>query len=95
VGEFTLAEPAERDLALKLLQFPATVQDVLTDMKPHKLCTYLFDTAVAFSEFYDRCPVLRAEDPALRASRLGLCSLTSRVLVQGLDLLGIEAPPRL
>jgi arginyl-tRNA synthetase len=94
-GAFTLAEPAERELALKLLQLPATVQDVLSDMKPHKLCTYLFDTAVAFSEFYDRCPVLRAEDPALRASRLGLCSLTSRVLVQGLDLLGIEAPPRL
>ena len=94
-GEFALAEPAERELALKLLQFPATVQDVLSDMKPHKLCTYLFDTAVAFSEFYDRCPVLRAEDPALRASRLGLCELTSRVLVQGLDLLGIEAPPRL
>jgi arginyl-tRNA synthetase len=94
-GEFTLAEPAERELALKLLQFPATVQDVLSDMKPHKLCTYLFDTAVAFSEFYDRCPVLRAEDPALRASRLGLCELTSRVIAQGLDLLGIEAPPRL
>jgi arginyl-tRNA synthetase len=94
-GEFTLAEPAERELALKLLQFPTTVQDVLSDMKPHKLCTYLFDTAVAFSEFYDRCPVLRAEDPALRASRLGLCELTSRVITQGLDLLGIEAPPRL
>jgi arginyl-tRNA synthetase len=94
-GEFTLAEPAERELALKLLQFPATVQDVLSDMKPHKLCTYLFDTAVAFSEFYDRCPVLRAEDPALRASRLGLCELTSRAIAQGLDLLGIEAPPRL
>ena len=94
-GEFTLAEPAERELALKLLQFPATVQDVLSDMRPHKLCTYLFDTAVAFSEFYDRCPVLRAEDPALRASRLGLCELTSRVVTQGLDLLGIEAPPRL
>ena len=94
-GEFRLAEPPERELALKLLQFPATVQDVLSDMKPHKLCTYLFDTATAFSEFYDHCPVLRAEDPALRASRLGLCELTSRVITQGLDLLGIEAPPRL
>jgi len=94
-GPFTLAEPPERELALKLLQFPATVQDVLSDMRPHKLCTYLFDTAVAFSDFYDRCPVLRAEEEALRASRLGLCELTARVITQGLDLLGIEAPPRL
>src|SRR3954447_14793893 len=94
-GPFTLAEPPERELALKLLQFPTTVQDVLSDMRPHKLCTYLFDTAQAFSDFYDRCPVLRAEDDALRASRLGLCELTASVITQGLDLLGIEAPPRL
>ena len=38
---------------------------------------------------------VQAPDPALRASRLGLCELTSRVIAQGLDLLGIEAPPRL
>jgi arginyl-tRNA synthetase len=92
---FALAEPAERELALKLLQFPATVQDVLSDMRPHKMCNYLFDTAVAYSAFYERCPVLGAAEPELRRSRLALCELTSRVITQGLDLLGIEAPPRL
>ena len=35
--------------------------------------------------------MLKAE-PQTRASRLALCALTLQVLVQGLDLLGLEAP---
>jgi arginyl-tRNA synthetase len=31
----------------------------------------------------------------MRTSRLALCAVTLRVLVQGLDLLGIEAPDRM
>jgi arginyl-tRNA synthetase len=38
--------------------------------------------------------VLGAE-PAVRASRLALCALTLNVLVEGLALLGIEAPERM
>ncbi|MGI8718653.1 MAG: DALR anticodon-binding domain-containing protein, partial [Lapillicoccus sp.] len=38
---------------------------------------------------------LKAEDAATRESRLALCALTLRVLVQGLDLLGVEAPEQM
>jgi arginyl-tRNA synthetase len=31
----------------------------------------------------------------VRRSRLRLCDLTRRVLADGLDLLGIDAPPRM
>ncbi len=51
----------------------------------------LHDLAQAFSVFYERCPVLRAE-PAVRASRLGLADLTARTLHTGLFLLGIATP---
>jgi arginyl-tRNA synthetase len=40
------------------------------------------------------CPVLKAA-PEVRSSRLSLCALTLEVLVQGLDLLGIEAPEQM
>jgi arginyl-tRNA synthetase len=50
---------------------------------------------VAFSRFFENCPVLSAPSAELRASRLGLTSLTSQTLVLGLSLLGIEAPERL
>jgi arginyl-tRNA synthetase len=90
-----LETPAERALALELARFPTAVESALTHLQPHRLCTYLFDTAVAFSNFYERCSILSAESESLRASRLALCELTSNVLVRGLDLLGIEAPDRL
>ncbi|MGW4484773.1 arginine--tRNA ligase [Amycolatopsis sp. NPDC004368] len=91
----TLAEPAERALALTLLRFGEALRSATSAYAPHKLCTYLYDTAVTFSRFYEQCPVLSAETPELRASRVQLATLTSRTLVLGLDLLGIAAPRRL
>jgi arginyl-tRNA synthetase len=90
-----LAEPGERDLAIALLGFETAVRATLDTFSPHKLCTYLFELAGAFTGFYETCPVLRAEDPAVRASRLGLCALVASVLEQGLGLLGIGAPDRM
>nr|WP_225953467.1 arginine--tRNA ligase [Kibdelosporangium phytohabitans] len=93
-AKVTLAEKAERDLALQLIQLPAAVQSAIDGYTPHKLATYLYETASAFTSFFEKCPVLKAE-PEVRASRLVLCALTSKVLTRGLDLLGIEAPARL
>jgi arginyl-tRNA synthetase len=93
-AEVTLTEPAERELALRLAQFPAAVQTAIDVYAPHKLGTYLYETASSLSSFYEKCPVLNAA-PEIRASRLVLITLVSRVLTLGLDLLGIEAPARL
>ena len=90
-----LADPAERALVLELLAFGSAVEAVGEALEPHRLCTYLFGVATAFSAFYERCPVLKAENEALRASRLALCELSARVLATGLELLGIEAPPQM
>jgi arginyl-tRNA synthetase len=90
-----LTEPPERALALELLGFGSTVHAVADTLQPHRLCTHLFAVATRFTDFYETCPVLRADDPALRRSRLVLCDLTARVLAGGLALLGIEAPERM
>lgn len=92
----SLAEPAERALAIKLLQFPAAITAATETFNPHKLCGYLFDTASALSGFYENCPILATSTPEeLRQSRLVLVILTSKVLTLGLSLLGIEVPKRL
>ncbi|MBB6627235.1 arginine--tRNA ligase [Nocardioides sp. KIGAM211] len=90
-----VTDEAERALMLALLAFGDTVAGVGATLEPHRLCTYLFELAQAFTTFYDRCPVLKAEGDDVRASRLALCALTLRVLEQGLDLLGITAPERM
>ena len=88
-------QQAERDLALQLLGFGSAVQAVAQTVEPHKLAAFLFETASAFTTFYEQCPVLNAGDEATRASRLALSALTLRVLLTGLDLLGIPVPERM
>jgi arginyl-tRNA synthetase len=91
-GDVVIGEEAERQLALRLLSFGDVVAQVGETLEPHRLCSYLFDLAQTFTTFYEACPVLRAEDPVVRASRLTLCQVTLDVLVAGLGLLGITSP---
>ena len=90
-----LTEEPERRLAVELLELETAVNAVADTLSPHKLTTYLFDLATSFTSFYENCPVLRADDIATRASRLGLCRATRKSLATGLGLLGIAAPERM
>lgn len=86
-----IAEPEERALAIKLLQFSEALDQVARDAMPHLLCTYLYELASLYMRFYEACPVLKeGVAPEVRASRLQLCHLVARTLSQGLELLGIE-----
>lgn len=81
----------EKVLIMTLLQFDSAVWDTLDKASPHRLCTYLYDLATAFTGFYENCPVLKSDEPQ-RSTRLVLCDATARVLSTGLGLLGISAP---
>jgi arginyl-tRNA synthetase len=86
----------EHQLALLIAGFGDAVDAVATSLEPHKLCGYLYDLASCFSSFYNNCPILKADvSPEQRASRIALTDLTRRVLVQGMSLLGIDAPERM
>ncbi len=93
-SSLTITEPAERALALALLDFGDGVAQVGDRLEPHRLCGYLFDLAQTFSAFYEQCPVLKADDET-RTSRLALCAVTLGVLDRGLELLGIPRPEQM
>ncbi len=80
---------------MRLLGFGAAVTEVASAAEPHRLAAFLFETASAFTAFYEQCPVLKAEDEPTRHSRLALSALTLRVLLTGLGLLGIPVPDRM
>jgi arginyl-tRNA synthetase len=90
-----ICDPRERDLLVRIVRFPEACAAATQGHAPHKLCTYLYETASAFSSFYANCPILAAGAPEVRDSRLVLAALTSRVLTLGLSLLGIETPERI
>jgi arginyl-tRNA synthetase len=89
-GPILLGTPAERALGLELLRFAEALDLALADYRPSQLTTYLFALANRYSTFFEQCPVLKAETPELRQSRLRLCDLTARTIQKGLELLGIR-----
>ncbi|MEQ9022521.1 MAG: arginine--tRNA ligase [Pseudomonadales bacterium] len=94
--EFAIQHPEERSLALAITGFADVVEQVGDRAMPHELCNYLFDLSGRFMGFYESCPILKSDvSPEDRQSRLRLASLTSRVLRQGLDLLGIQTLERM
>ncbi len=83
--------PQERALAIKLLQFEDTLEQVTKEAHPHVLCAYLYELASLFMSFYEACPMLKSDVAAAdKESRLGLSQWTAEVLQLGLDILGIE-----
>jgi len=87
-----LDEPEERALALTLLRWNDVVHTTAESLEPHRIAAFLRELAEAFNTFYQSCPVMKAGSDDLRSSRLRLSDLTGRMLADGLDLLGIEAP---
>ena len=90
-----LDHPAERRLALELLRLEEALTETVADYRPNQLTGYLFTLSKRYSEFYEQCPVLKAETDALRDSRLLLCDLTGRTIRLGLSLLGIDVVQRM
>jgi arginyl-tRNA synthetase len=90
-----IEDKRERDLVLALLDFAGAVESVVTSLQPHRLCTYLYQLATAYTAFYEGCPVLKAPSAEQRDARLLLCAATRRTLKLGLGLLGMGAPERM
>jgi arginyl-tRNA synthetase len=90
-----LETPEERALAVQLLRFHEALDAAAADYRPSFITAYLWDLAKTYSGFFQNCPVLKAETPELRRSRLLLCDLTARVIQRGLDLLGIRTVERM
>ena len=94
-GPITLGDPAERALALELLGFGAVLKQAGDTAEPHRLASYIYAVADAYTTFYENCPVLKAPDEPTKASRLALCAATLRTLETGLHLLGAPTPERM
>eukprot|EP00434_Breviolum_minutum_P036921 symbB.v1.2.032724.t1/scaffold3965.1/size47353/4 len=77
--------PAERDLALKLMQFPDVIEAILDDLHLHHLTDYLWELCNAMTTFYMKCKVVGEE---AQSSRLLLCEAARKVLFKSFHLLG-------
>jgi arginyl-tRNA synthetase len=90
--ELVLTDEKERRLALTILKLPDTIEAVIQDLLPSRLCDYTYSLCVAFNEFYGACKVIgdKREKP-----RRILCYATALSLRRAFYILGIEPLYRL
>ena len=82
----------ERSLVRKLAHYSEIVELSITELKPHHICSYLFELAQNFNRFYENSRVV---GDARQDFRLALVKLYADRLAQGLELLGIAAPDKM
>jgi arginyl-tRNA synthetase len=90
----TAAEPSERALVQRLLEFPTEVQIAAERRTPHRLTAYATATAADFHAFYRDCQVVGAGE-GLQEARLALSIAAKGVIARTLDLLGVSAPDQM
>lgn len=83
--------PTEIQLIDLISRVPGEVQHAAEDYRPLYLTNLAYEIARAFSDFYNQCPVLKA-DPSVRSFRLRLVAASRQVLANLLHVLGIIAP---
>jgi arginyl-tRNA synthetase len=89
-----LTEPEEQELIKALLDFPELVESAAQTLEPHRIATYLLETARLAHLWYHKHHVLEQEPDVTRA-RLALARGAQIVLRNGLTILGITSPERM
>jgi len=82
----------ERSLLRKVTEYTEVVEKATSELMPHHICTYLYELAQKFNQFYEHNRVI---DDERQAVRLQLVAHYADTLKNGLKLLGITAPDRM
>ena len=93
-----LAEPAEIDLIDMVGRLPDVIRVTQETLAVNLLAEYGYELATAFSQFYNRCPILNATPPLaapLLQARLGLVAATAQVMRNLYSILGLDLVERL
>jgi arginyl-tRNA synthetase len=83
----------EKNVIMKLLEYPDVISLAARDLEPHKIATYLYELARELNRYYELVPVATNDVIEIqKQARLGMLQKVSYVFENGLDLLGIEVP---
>jgi len=88
----TIYQADERSLLRKITEYTEAVEKATAELMPHHICTYLYELAQKFNQFYEHNRVIGDEREAVR---LQLVENYADTLKNGLNLLGIAAPDRM
>lgn len=84
-------DPKEVELIEMISEWPEIIQRAAQDFKTLYITNHSYELARAFNEFYNTCPVLKAE-PEVRDFRLRLVAAAREVIGSSLRVLNIPIP---
>ncbi|TDG00146.1 arginine--tRNA ligase [Paenibacillus piri] len=91
---FPEMEKAEYALLRHIANWPDTLAAAGKELAPHFVCSYAFDLATLFNNFYAACPILKADDER-KKFRVWLTSVFKETLGDALQVLGLPTPSRM
>ena len=87
---------SEKQLLLKLLEYPDVIKLSTRDLEPHKIASYLYELARELNRYYETTPVTNGDITEIqKQARLSVLQKVSQVFTHGLSLIGIEVPTRM
>ncbi|MDC3315881.1 arginine--tRNA ligase [Candidatus Thioglobus sp.] len=86
-----LTEDIEKNILRELSRYKSVVESAAIQYEPHQLAYYLRDLATQFHSYYNACTFI-LDDQDLTQARLSLIHATRQILLNGLSILGVDAP---
>ena len=93
-SEYKLNEK-EKETIKCIKKYKDIIKVAEDELSPAIICNYLYDLVKPFNSLYQNHNILNAETPQSTSIRLQISLLTSKVIVNITDLLGIELPDKM
>ena len=81
-----LTAPDEWELIKLLGDYPVVIEKAAENLDPSGVAAYVYETAKAFSKFYQTCSIVNAGDAKLAGARLYLAECTLQVIKNAMNL---------
>ena len=94
LNEIKVSREEERLLRL-LYRFPEVAGDAAQNFSPNLVCSFMFEVAQAYNNFYNTHRVLQAQTKETKQFRLLLTAATAQIIQNSLYLLGIKTLERM
>jgi arginyl-tRNA synthetase len=85
----------EKNLLRLIHEFPNIVIDAGETYNPSLIANFIYELVKEYNQFYHDYSILKEENQDTRNFRLALSQMVSRLVKNGMELLGIEMPERM
>lgn len=86
--------PVEKELILKMAQYPSIIELSAQELNPAKLVDYIYEMAKSYNKFYNEVSIFNEGTEATQ-KRVALSQMAGRIIKDGFSIVGIHVPDRM